>query len=275
MRELVRRIARGLPQRPGFISMGRGERADRMATLLAETSIVTVDVGGVSFPIEAVHGEPAETIRSTGRYKPATTAAVLDHVDADTEVVVGGASFGYLPVLVHRSASPPRVVGIEPHGARREAFVRNNDKLAGGSIEVSPVLLGSADREAVTADLVVGSASLGDPPETLSVTAEQRTIDSLVDERGLDPGLVVLTVGGAEPAVLDGAERTVREAEATWVVEVHPSATGGHDGGDGAVGARFEAAGYDTRWAPIDSAEAWTAGPVDAVDRPRVVVARP
>lgn len=275
MRELVRKLARGLPQRPGFLSTGRGERADRMATLLAETAIVTVDVGGVRFPIEAVHGEPAESIRSTGRYKPAATAALLDHVDADTEVVVGGASFGYLPVLAHRTATPPRVVGIEPHGERRAAFARNNEKLAGGSIEVSPMLLGDADRDAVTADLVVGSASLGGPPETVPVTADQRTIDTFVDEHGVDPGLLVLTVGGAEPAVLDGAERAVREAGATWVVEVHPAGTGAPDTGLGGVEARFEAAGYETRWAPTDSPEAWTTGPVDAAEVPRVVVARP
>ncbi len=152
-----------------------------------------------------------------GRYAEEVSALLLARVPADGVILDVGANIGVLTVLAADLADNGRVVAFEP-GAENLRYLRLN--VAGRTnVEIVEAAVSASD----------GTLRFDDNPDYPAgahiaaaggVEVACRSIDSWAEEHSL-PRLDVLKIDveGAEPAVLDGAVRTIARFHPLVVAE--------------------------------------------------------
>ncbi|HSK24193.1 MAG TPA: FkbM family methyltransferase [Egicoccus sp.] len=188
-----------------------------------------------------------------------------------------GAEYGlYTLTFASRAGRTGRVLAFEPLPGPRRFLIRMLRWLGAANVTVRPHALGDEVRQG-TMSLptrrglpVHGRAFLTDDADGLGPNAEFAgdrrlrvdvfTLDSVVDEAGLDRiDVIKIDVEGYEPAVLRGAEQTIRRFRPILLIEIEDRHLGKF-GADGAtvvdlmtrLGYRMSTL-WDGRWEPVET----------------------
>ena len=167
---------------------------------------------GQSFSIvgsEHDAGIVGELERSGGLYQRELTALLRRRLPPDAVVVDGGAHIGVLTMLLAALCPGGRVYAFEPVPENHAHLQRNLAANGIDNVTVEQIALYGSDGELtlIFDEAYPGGSHVGDgkcrvPSARLDTWARSRNLDRL--------DLVKLDVEGAEPAVLDGAEETLR-----------------------------------------------------------------
>lgn len=180
-----------------------------------------------------------------GDYEPTLRNLILASAGPGTLFVDAGAHVGFYSLLAARAGAD--VVALEPDPYNLAALRRN---LHGTRAEV----LGSAVSDSIGAASFHLSSSTtggslvdrGDIEMTRSVSVETTTVDAVVEGRAFDTLVLKVDVEGAEPAVLAGAQRALRDPPSAVVIaEVHPNALAANGSNPDDVVAPLRDAGYE------------------------------
>lgn len=145
-----------------------------------------------------------------------------------------GANVGtHTLALAEAAGSNGKVVAFEPQSKAYDALETNVAHNDFGTVQTENAALGS---ETETAQLHVehddpgvGSHSLRRRSDDLATTETIQVIrgDEYVSQAWIVPDLIKVDVEGAEHAVLEGLDRTLREHTPHLVIEIHDIADGG------------------------------------------------
>lgn len=181
---------------------------------------------GQSFSLrgsDADAGIIGELERSGGHYQRELAALLRRRLPSDAVAIDGGAHIGVISVLLASLCPAGRVYAFEPV-PETSAHLEHNLAANGiTNVTVERLALYREDGEITLAfdESYPGGSHIGEGK--CRVTTAR--LDSWVQSRGLDRlDLLKLDVEGAEPAVLDGAEETLRRFRPLTVVECNPVA---------------------------------------------------
>lgn len=183
-------------------------------------------------------------IRQVRSYRAAQwewTPVVRALIPVGGHVIDAGANIGYLTRLFSEwVGADGRVLSIEPMPDTCAILRETIERFAAASAETVQCALSDTEGEGVMAPgryadgapnyyesaLVAGTP----PPDAESVPI--RTLDALVAERALSPGLIKIDVEGHEAHVLKGAEHTLHTYTPHLLVELNndPSSTDNESG---------------------------------------------
>ena len=157
----------------------------------------------------------------TGEYEPEAIKILREHVSPDKDAIDVGAKIGFFTCLLATYLHSGRVLAVEPTpGAHRRLVAnvaRNNlnqkvivfngalaDKAGVLDIEIIE------DREEFSSLGGISHFSVRNDQNRTRIPVNVSTIDQLVHEHGLNPGLIKIDVEGAEGLVLKGAAETLK-----------------------------------------------------------------
>ena len=193
---------------------------------MADKTVIFRPFPGQSFSLrgsDADAGIVGELERSGGHYQRELAALLRRRLPSDAIAVDGGAHIGVISVLLASLCPAGHVYAFEPV-PETSAYLEHNLAANGiTNVTVERLALYREDGEFTLAfnESYPGGSHIGDGK--CRVTTAR--LDSWVKSRGLDRlDLVKLDVEGAEPAVLDGAEETLRRFRPLTVVECNPVA---------------------------------------------------
>jgi FkbM family methyltransferase len=193
---------------------------------VADKTVAFRPFPGQSFSLrgsDADAGIIGELERSGGLYQRELTALLRRRLPSDAVAVDGGAHIGVISVLLGSLCSAGHVFAFEPV-PETSAYLEHNLAANGmTNVSVERVALYREDGEITLAfdESYPGGSHIGEG-KCRVVTCR---LDSWAERRGLERlDLVKLDVEGAEPAVLDGAEETLRRFKPLTVVECNPVA---------------------------------------------------
>ena len=164
-----------------------------------------------------------ELERSGGLYQRELAALLRRRLRSNAVCVDGGAHIGVISVLLASLCPSGRVYAFEPvpeTSAHLQHNLLANDI---ANVTVERMALYREDGEITLAfdESYPGGSHIGDGKCRVTTIR----LDSWVEARGIDRlDLIKLDVEGAEPAVLDGAEETLRRFQPVMVVECNPVA---------------------------------------------------
>jgi FkbM family methyltransferase len=199
----------------------RQQRALRgLRRVLAEDPVVAVEEFAGVFALD-VRSHLFERIVLNGYYEPEIVARIEEHIPFGADVIDVGAAVGFYSVLLAQRLHSGRVLAIEPIPSSLNRL-RRNLELNGVSDKVDIFAGAATDREGeIQMHSILGMeeySSVGPiihpavPNKARSiVAAPSTTIDSLVTQHSLRPGLIKIDVEGMEHKVLLGARRTLRD----------------------------------------------------------------
>jgi FkbM family methyltransferase len=168
-------------------------------------------------------GIVGELERSGGLYQRDLVALLRRRLPPDGVVVDGGAHIGVLTVLLARLCPQGHVYAFEPV-PENHAHLRANLAANGiGNVTAERTALFRDDGELTLTfdESYPGGSHVGDG----KCRVASARLDTWARAQGLDRlDLVKLDVEGVEPAVLDGAEETLRRFRPVTVVECNPVA---------------------------------------------------
>lgn len=156
-----------------------------------------------------------------GKYEPELVSFFKSSVVKDRDVIDVGANIGFFTVLGAKHLEYGRVLAAEP---TPDAFRRLKENVALNGVGDRVVTyngLVSSENTTKTMNIVVGReeyssmgeivhpSARGERVEVTPVTA--RTLDALVEDHDLRPGLIKVDVEGAEGYVFAGAHATLRK----------------------------------------------------------------
>lgn len=199
---------------------------------MADKTVAFRPFQGQSFSLrgsDADAGIIGELERSGGLYQRELAALLRRRLRSDAVCIDGGAHIGVISVLLASLCPTGRVYAFEPVP---ETSVHLEHNLAANGITnvtVERLALYREDGEITLAfdESYPGGSHIGEGKCRVATTR----LDSWVQSRGLDRlDLLKLDVEGAEPAVLDGAEETLRRFRPLTVVECNPVALPRFDG---------------------------------------------
>ena len=181
---------------------------------------------GQSFSLrgsDADAGIVGELERSGGLYQRELAALLRRRLRSDAVCVDGGAHIGVISVLLASLCPTGRVYAFEPV-PETSAYLEHNLAANGiTNVSVERTALYREDGEITLSfdESYPGGSHIGGGKCPVTTVR----LDSWVQSRGLDRlDLLKLDVEGAEPAVLDGAEETLRRFRPLTVVECNPVA---------------------------------------------------
>lgn len=193
---------------------------------MADKTVSFRPFAGQSFSIvgsEHDAGIVGELERSGGLYQQDLVALLRRRLPPDGVVVDGGAHIGVLSVLLARLCPRGHVYAFEPV-PENHAHLRANLAANGiTNVTPEPAALFRDDGELTLSfdESYPGGSHVG----AGKCRVPSARLDTWAAERGLDRlDLVKLDVEGVEPAVLDGAEETLRRFRPVTVVECNPVA---------------------------------------------------
>jgi len=163
-------------------------------------------------------------------YEPEIVALIKQQVEAGRDAINVGANVGIFAVLLARLIKDNRkVLAVEPtplaFGHLVNNFKRND--LSDKAIFYNGVCGDSAGQYQL--NTIVGKeefSSIGDSymnnayGNVIQIQVEGETVDSLVTKSGLDPGLMLVDVEGAEMKVLKGAASVLKNNKPIVISEL-------------------------------------------------------
>ncbi len=193
---------------------------------MADKTVAFRPFPGRSFALtgsESDAGIIGELERSGGLYQRELAALLRRRLPPDAVAVDGGAHIGVISVLLASLCPDGHVYAFEP-APETSAHLEHNLAANGiTNVTVERLALYREDGESTLAfdESYPGGSHIG-KGQCRVATAR---LDSWAESRGLDRlDLLKLDVEGAEPAVLDGAEETLRRFKPLTVVECNPVA---------------------------------------------------
>jgi FkbM family methyltransferase len=187
-------------------------------------------------------------------YEPGIAALIRQHLDPERDFIDVGANIGYFTVLGASLIGGGRVLAIEPSTAAHARLVANLAR--NGMAERTIVFHGVASAQAGELELhgIAGREEYASLAPIAHPAAEGRAatlhrvaaqpLDALVEQHGLNPGLIKIDVEGAEQQVLDGAMEVLRRFRPVVIAELSPALLAHHGSSAAAVLERFAALGY-------------------------------
>ena len=193
---------------------------------MADKTVAFRPFPGQSFSLrgsDADAGIIGELERSGGLYQRELAALLRRRLRSNAVCVDGGAHIGVISVLLASLCPAGRIYAFEPV-PETSAYLEHNLEANGiTNVTVERLALYREDGEIALAfdESYPGGSHIGEGK--CRVTTAR--LDSWVQSRDLDRlDLLKLDVEGAEPAVLDGAEETLRRFQPLTVVECNPVA---------------------------------------------------
>ena len=168
-------------------------------------------------------GIVGELERSGGRYQSELVALLRRWLPADAVAIDGGAHIGVITLLLASLCPSGRIFAFEPVPENRAHLQENVAANGITNVTVEAAALYNEDGELTLSfdESYPGGSHIGDGGCRVASTR----LDTWARRRDLDRlDLVKLDVEGAEPAVLDGAEETLRQFRPILVVECNPVA---------------------------------------------------
>lgn len=202
---------------------------ERFGALFAEDPVLRVHEFEGLFALSA-RSALFRRLLEQGEYEPALTRQCLQWLDPTRDAIDVGANIGFHSVLFARKLPQRRVLAVEPTRNARQRLLRNlslnqvqervlvfggaaSDR--SGSIEIKSV---DGLEEFSSIGAMAHPAIQGRPVATEKV--ETRTIDELVAEHALEPGLLKVDVEGFEHHVFAGAQETLARHRPVVVSEL-------------------------------------------------------
>ncbi|WP_437203121.1 FkbM family methyltransferase [Planctomicrobium sp. SH664] len=207
-----------------YMTRGRLAEQQRIVDNLKE-----IIVGDPIVRLQEFSGEFALDVRSdvfrrvvlTKGYESSLTQLCLKHLDPNRDVIDVGANVGFYSVLLAKAIAPQRkVLAFEP---TQRALKRLRENLALNHVTNVEIFNGVASNSEGTAEIktIEGKeeySSLGATchPDIagerfVTESVVSRTLDTLVPEKGINPGFIKVDVEGAEHLVFSGALKVLKE----------------------------------------------------------------
>lgn len=220
--------------------------------------------GEVLIDPSSLHGRYWIDVRShllkrilvTGSYEPKVVEILERNCNRDFLDI--GANVGFFSIhMSSRASNAGRVVAVEPNPKALEYLHRNVSlNLSTDLITVVDKAISDRDgtmdlsviegHEEYSSLVEIGHSQLTEVRKQ-SVKVQVTTVDSLVDELGLVPGLIKIDVEGAEGQVLRGMTKTLETYQPVVVCEVGGNAASGgldYAGSPSSIQRLFIQAGY-------------------------------
>lgn len=191
---------------------------ERLGAMFAEDPVLRVQEFDGLFALPA-RSALFRRLAEDGEYEPVLTSHCLSLLDPARDAIDVGANVGFHSVLFARHLPRQRVLAIEPTHKARQRLLRN---LALNDVQERVLVFAGAasDRsgsiEINTIDGLEEFSSVGKMAHPAihgqHVSVEcvaTRTIDELVVEHALNPGLLKVDVEGFEHCVFEGAQQTL------------------------------------------------------------------
>ena len=164
-------------------------------------------------------------------YEPDIVQVLQNHLNVKKDVIDVGANVGFYSVFFAKSIGDnQRVLSIEPTPGALKLLKKNiqqND--CAEKVTIFNGVLSDTKGE-LSINMIPGMeeySSLGklahsavDEKKKTSIQVSSETLDNLVAEYKLEPGIIKIDVEGAEFLVLNGAEETIKKYHPTFVIEV-------------------------------------------------------
>jgi len=189
-----------------------------------------------------------------GKYEPELVKVFLRHLKPELDVIDVGANVGMYSVLAGKHLTTGRVLAAEPTTA---AFRRLGENVAFNGVADRVVLYRGlvSDREEMSSiNFVPGreeyssAGTICHPAvEGQSIMSEKitsRSIDQLVREHQLKPGLIKIDVEGFEGPVFAGAEETLKTHRPVVISEFSPALLRANNTAPEAILALLDRCGY-------------------------------
>lgn len=202
---------------------------DRLAGLFAEDPVLQVDEFEGRFAFSS-RSRLFRRVVEQGAYEPALTKCLLEHLDIGRDAIDVGANIGFHTVLFARRLEHRRVLAIEPTPDAGKRLLRN---IALNDVGSRVVVFDGAASDVVGHTEIKSIAGLEEfsslgamAHPSISGKAfavhriETRTLDQLVAEHSLDPGLLKVDVEGFEHHVFKGALETLARHRPVVVSEL-------------------------------------------------------
>jgi FkbM family methyltransferase len=191
-----------------------------MKRLIVNDPVLNVpSFGGVFQVPVASHLFPR--LVETGEYEPEALAILREHESPDKDAIEVGANIGFFTCLLATYLQSGRVLSVEPTPGAHRRLVANvarnnlNQKVIvfNGALADKPGVLDIEfieDREEFSSLGGISHYSVRNDQNRTRIPVNVSTIDELVREHGLNPGLIKIDVEGAEGLVLKGATETLK-----------------------------------------------------------------
>jgi FkbM family methyltransferase len=226
---------------------------ERIGSLFAEDPVLRVQEFEGVFALSA-RSALFRRLLEQGEYEPALTRECLQRLDPTRDAIDVGANIGFHSVLFAQQLPQRRVLAVEPTENARRRLLRNvamngvekrvlvfagaaSDR--SGSIEIHSV---DGLEEFSSIGAMAHPAIQGRPVATEQVAT--RTLDELVAEHDLEPGLLKVDVEGFEHHVFAGAQQTLARHRPVVVSELSDYLLRRNGASAREVVQGFEALGY-------------------------------
>lgn len=166
-----------------------------------------------------------------GSYEPELAELVRKHLDRNRDALDVGANVGFFSVLMGKllASGGGRVCSVEPTPGALRRLRANLERNGVSNVVIQEGVLG-AKAGLVCFNVVEGREEYSSMRpiqhthalqfDTLEIQAPCRTLDSLVEEHGLNPGFVKMDVEGAEWDVFQGAVVTLSKYRPVILAEL-------------------------------------------------------
>ena len=192
-----------------------------MKRLIVNDPVLNVPSFGGVFQVPVASHLFARLVE-TGEYEPEAIRILKEHVSPNRDAIDVGANIGFFTCLLATSLNSGRVLAAEPTPGAHKRLVANvarNDLsqkviVFNGALADKPGILEIEfieDREEFSSLGGISHYSVRNDQNRTRIPVNVSTIDQLVLENGLNPGLIKIDVEGAEGLVLRGAAETLKK----------------------------------------------------------------
>lgn len=224
-----------------------------LCALLCEDPVVRVDEFQGVFQIGA-RSDVFRRLITEGIYEPELVELCLSYMDRDRDVVDIGANIGFFTVLFSKGLRRGRVLAVEPTSS---ALSRLRNNIERNEVHDSVVIYegvvtdseGNRDIKIVSGKEEYSSVGEMSHPsiigeEYIINTVPSSTLDKLVSQYSLNPGLIKIDVEGMEHLVLKGADSVLNNNRPIIISELSNSLLRKNGSSSRSVVAQLEQHGY-------------------------------
>lgn len=212
--------------RPGWKNQWLKSQIDRMAKQLRETDATILDGAGKGLRFNVGNSRASYIL---GTPKPELQKAMQLYMKPGMVVYDIGANVGFQATISARIVGPAgSVLCFEPLPANADQIEYNARLNDFKNVQVRRIALGNVDSQEtfLLSDEstwgALSSAAPGVPRQIGEIKVDVRNLDALRARESLPaPDWIKIDVEGAECAVLDGADATIREFRPILVIELH------------------------------------------------------